>query len=126
MTDDSPAAEPAPESASPAEPVLTPELLKSAYNAFKKRWKLTRLDQESRIGRGPMSSGQKSTIAGIVPPDQFPRAVWEKLVEQGRLKRAGISTASVSSSITTTAPEPSIEPALPTAPGSSGRSRCSS
>jgi hypothetical protein len=89
MTDDSPAAEPAPESASPAEPVLTPELLKSAYNAFKKRWKLTRLDQESRIGRGPMSSGQKSTIAGIVPPDQFPRAVWEKLVEQGRLKRAG-------------------------------------
>jgi hypothetical protein len=64
-------------------------VLKSAYNAFKKRWKLTRLDQESRIGRGPMSSGQKSTIVGIVPPDQFPRAVWEELVKQGRLKRAG-------------------------------------
>jgi hypothetical protein len=73
----------------PAEQPLTPELLKSAYNAFKKRWKLTRLDQESRIGRGPMSSGQKSTIAGIIPPDQFPRAVWDELVKQGRLKHEG-------------------------------------
>lgn len=68
---------------------ITPEVLKSAYNAFKKRWKLTRLDQESRIGRGPMSSGQKSAIAGIIPPDQFPRAVWEELVKQGRIKNAG-------------------------------------
>jgi len=75
--------------ATPVEPSLTPELLKSAYNAFKKRWKLTRLDQESRIGRGPMSSGQKSAIAGIVPPDQFPRAVWDALVKQGRLKYTG-------------------------------------
>ena len=68
---------------------LDPAVLKSAYNAFKKRWKLTRLDQESQIGRGPMSSGQKSTIAGIVPPDQFPAEVWDELVRQGKLKRAG-------------------------------------
>ena len=26
---------------------FAPEVLKSAYNAFKRRWKLTRLDQES-------------------------------------------------------------------------------
>ncbi len=82
--DDSP---PAP--GAPVDQTLTPELLKSAYNAFKKRWKLTRPDQESQIGRGPMSSGQKSTIAGIVPPDQFPPAVWEALVKQGKLKRVG-------------------------------------
>jgi hypothetical protein len=68
---------------------LSKELIKSAYIAFKKRWKLTRLDQESRIGRGPMSSGQKSTIVGIQPPNQYPTAVWEVLVEQGKLKRAG-------------------------------------
>ena len=68
---------------------VAPEVLKSAYNAFKRRWKLTRLDQESQIGRGPMSSGQKSTIAGIVPPDQFPAAVWDELVAKGKLKRAG-------------------------------------
>ena len=36
-----------------------------------------------------MSSGQKSTIAGIVPPDQFPAAVWDELVAKGKLKRAG-------------------------------------
>jgi hypothetical protein len=73
----------------PAAATFAPEELKSAYNAFKKRWKLTRLDQESRIGRSPMSSGQSSSIAGIVPPDQFPRAVWDELVKQGRLKYAG-------------------------------------
>jgi hypothetical protein len=65
------------------------EVLKSAYNAFKKRWKLTQLDQVSQIGRGPMSSGQKSAISGITPPDQFPPAVWEALAKQGRLKYAG-------------------------------------
>ena len=68
---------------------IAPEVLKSAYNAFKKRWKLTRLDYESRIGRGPLSSGSKSAIVGIAAPKEFPRAVWEELVRQGRLKHAG-------------------------------------
>ena len=71
------------------EHALDPAVLKSAYNAFKKRWKLTKLDQESRIGRGPMSSGQKSSIVGINPPDQFPGEVWEALVKQGRIKQTG-------------------------------------
>ena len=61
--------------------------LKSAYNAFKKRWKLTRLDYDSRIGRGPFSAGQKSAIVGIAAPKEFPRAVWEELVS-----KAGSST----------------------------------
>lgn len=84
-----PAASSAAQGAGSSAGAITPEVLKSARNAFKKRWKLTLLDHESRIGRGPMSSGQKSTIAGIAPPDQFPRAVWEALVEQGKLKRQG-------------------------------------
>jgi hypothetical protein len=67
----------------------SPDVLKSAYNAFKKRWKLTRLDYDSRIGRGPLSAGQKSAIVGIAAPREFPRAVWEELVKQGRLKHAG-------------------------------------
>ena len=29
------------------------------------------------------------SIVGIQPPDQFPNAVWEELVRQGRLKSAG-------------------------------------
>ncbi|HEX4132530.1 MAG TPA: hypothetical protein VHZ24_21035 [Pirellulales bacterium] len=68
---------------------ISPETLKLAYKAFKKRLKLTRLDHESRIGRSPMSSGGNSSIVGIVPPDQYPRAVWDELVQQGKLKRAG-------------------------------------
>jgi hypothetical protein len=67
----------------------SPESLRAALKAFRKRLKLTRLDDASRIGRGPMSSGQGSSIAGITPPDQYPRAVWEELVKQGKLKHAG-------------------------------------
>ena len=48
-----------------------PEVLKAALKAFKKRLKLTQLDDNSKIGRSPMSSGQRSTIAGITPPDQY-------------------------------------------------------
>ena len=68
---------------------ISREMLKSAYVAFKKRWKLTRLDYESRIGRGPLSSGSKSAIVGIEGPREYPRAVWEELVREGRLKHAG-------------------------------------
>jgi hypothetical protein len=68
---------------------ISAEQLKSAYNAFKKRWKLTRLDYESRIGRGPLSGGSKSAIVGIEPPKEFKRAVWEELAKQGRIKQAG-------------------------------------
>lgn len=67
----------------------TPETLKAAFKAFKKRLKLTQLDDASRIGRGPMSSGAGSSIAGITPPNQYPRAVWEELVNQGKLRHAG-------------------------------------
>lgn len=84
MSDSTPADPQAAASAAPS-----PETLKSAYKAFKRRLKLTQLDDASRIGRSPMSSGQGSSVAGITPPDQYPAAVWEQLVEQGKLKRAG-------------------------------------
>jgi hypothetical protein len=82
-----PAATDASVSAPPDAP--TPETLKSAYNVFKKRWKLTRLDYDSRIGRSPLSGGQRSAIVGIAGPREYPKAVWEELVKQGRLKHAG-------------------------------------
>ncbi|MHB1035192.1 MAG: hypothetical protein ACYC35_10780 [Pirellulales bacterium] len=66
-----------------------PEALKAAMKAFRKRLKLTQLDDQSRIGRGPMSSGRPSGIVAITPPDQYPRAVWEELVRQGKLRAAG-------------------------------------
>jgi len=69
--------------------VPTPEQLKAALKAFKKRLKLTQLDDESRLNRSPLSGGRGSQMVGIMPPDQFPPAVWEELVRQGKLKKAG-------------------------------------
>jgi hypothetical protein len=67
----------------------TPQELKSALKAFRKRLKLTQLDDQSRIGRGPMSGGHASAIVAITPPDQFRKEIWEELARQGKLKRSG-------------------------------------
>ncbi len=66
----------------------SPQELKLAFKAFKKRLKLTCLDDQSRIGVGPMSSGRASSIVAITPPDQYPEAVWEELARQGKLRRS--------------------------------------
>ncbi len=71
---------------------LDPKHVKAAFKAFKKRLKLTRLDEESNLGGGPLSSGRSSGIVAIMPPTGFPPAVWEELVRQGKLKRAGQGT----------------------------------
>ncbi len=77
--------------ATPAEAaaaVPAPEELTRAFKAFKKRLKLTQLDYDSRIGASPLS-GHASGIVAIAPPNQYPRAVWDALVAQGKLKRGG-------------------------------------
>ena len=73
----------------PSPAVPSPQELKAALKAFRKRLKLTRLDDQSRIGVGPTSSGRESGIVAISPPDQFPQAVWDELVRQGKLKHWG-------------------------------------
>ena len=78
-----------PAGTAPAAPTFTPEELKLALKAFNKRLRLTRLDDESRLGYGAMTSGGKSGIVAISPPNQFPRAMWDELVRQGKLKYAG-------------------------------------
>src|SRR5262249_57419790 len=65
------------------------EELKRAFKAFKKRLKVTRLDAESSIAGGPLSSGRSSGIVAIAPPNEFPQSIWDELVRQGRLKKAG-------------------------------------
>jgi hypothetical protein len=77
-----------------SEPNQSPshEELKHALKAFRKRLKLTRLDEESKIGRNPVTSGRSSGIVAISPPAQFPQAVWDELVRQGKLKHAGRGT----------------------------------
>jgi hypothetical protein len=69
-------------------PAPTPEELKKAFKAFKKRLKVTRLDNESSLSGG-LLGGRSSSILAISPPTEFPQAVWDELVKQGKLKRAG-------------------------------------
>jgi hypothetical protein len=68
------------------------EEVKRAFKAFRKRLKLTRLDEESGIAGGPLSSGRSSDIVAIMPPQGFSQAVWDELVKQGKLKYAGHGT----------------------------------
>ncbi len=59
----------------------------AALKAFRKRLKLTRLDQESKLGGRYTSGGKQSGIDGITPPTEFPPEVWRALEEAGRLRR---------------------------------------
>ena len=66
----------------------TEEELKKALKAFRKRLKLTIQDDESKLGRSPLSGG-KSGIVAIQPPREFPPEVWKELAEKGLLKSDG-------------------------------------
>ena len=58
--------------------------------AFRKRLKLTRLDDESQINsRNPLSKGEASQIDQIIPPTDWPQKVWDELVRRGELKATG-------------------------------------
>ena len=72
--------------------MATDEDLKKALKAFKKRIKLTRLDDESGLSRG---GNKKSGITGITPPTGHPPGIWEELVKLGKLKREMGGTYSV-------------------------------
>jgi len=73
----------------PPPAVPTKEQLKGALKAFKKRLKFTRLDAESQLSKNPLSTGRGSGIIAIIPPVDYPQAVWDELVRQGKLKKAG-------------------------------------
>ena len=65
------------------------EVCARALQAFRKRFSLTVLDEESKLGRNPLTKGAKSTIAGIIPPSEWPEPVWQELVRQGKLRHVG-------------------------------------
>lgn len=73
----------------PPNEVPSGDELKRALKAFKKRLKVTRLDYQSRLGYGPLTSGGGPGIIGIMPPHQFPPEVWEELTRQKKLKHLG-------------------------------------
>jgi len=65
-----------------ADAAPTPQQLKGALKAFKKRLKLTQLDAESKIAGGPLTSGRGSGIVAIMPPIEYPPEVWEELAKE--------------------------------------------
>ena len=67
---------------------LSPEVLRRALKAFKKRLKLTSLDEESRLGYSPLT-GTASGVSAIQPPNKYPDAVWEELHRQGKIRNIG-------------------------------------
>jgi hypothetical protein len=67
---------------------LSPETLKRALKSFKKRLKLTALDEDSRLGRGAFSAGAQGIYA-VQPPNQYPPEVWAELCRQGKLRHSG-------------------------------------
>ena len=54
--------------------------------ALKKRIKLHRLDDESKLGHNAMTGGGRSGIVAVKPPEQYPAEVWRALEEKGRVR----------------------------------------
>ena len=68
---------------------VSQEEMNNAMRAFRKRLKLTRLEDESRLGARQMTAGRQSAIRGIIPPREFTKAVWDALVADGKLRYTG-------------------------------------
>jgi len=64
-------------------------VLKRALNAYRRRLKLTRADDEFSSSRSPFSRGASSGITGTRPPEQYTADIWALLVAQGRLRDGG-------------------------------------
>lgn len=65
---------------------FTKETLQRAMKALKKRLKVTRLDDESKLGHDAMSKGGHSGIVAMKPPPQYPPEVWQALEAKGRVR----------------------------------------
>jgi len=70
-------------------PDYTHDELAHAMKAFRKRLKLMRLSDESRLGGRYTSGGRKSNIDAITPPEDLPPQIWKVLARDGKLKDTG-------------------------------------
>lgn len=67
---------------------FTDDELHKALKAFRKRLNAAQLEEDSRLGRGPIGSA-KAKILAIQPPPGFGRAMWEELATKGYLTNDG-------------------------------------
>mgnify|MGYP001479781260 CR=1 FL=1 len=63
--------------------------LEKALKAFRKRLKVMRLAEESKLGGRQLTGGRKSEIDAIMPPHEFPNEIWQALAREGKLKALG-------------------------------------
>jgi hypothetical protein len=70
-------------------PVEVTSEMREALKAFRKRFKLARLDDESRMSTRQLTGGAKSEIDAIEPPKEFPDEIWKNLAKVGVLKHTG-------------------------------------
>lgn len=78
-------------SAAPVEAAaeVSAEELEHALRAFRKRLKVMRLADESRLAGRRLTSGRVSEIDAIQPPSEYPDAVWKALAREGKLRHTG-------------------------------------
>ena len=81
--------QPVPRSSDAEAPDVSEKDMAAAMRAFRKRLKLARLADESRLGGRYTSGGRRSEIDAIQPPDEFPPDVWKALVAAGQLRHTG-------------------------------------
>ncbi|MDP6602424.1 MAG: hypothetical protein QGH76_09040 [Phycisphaerales bacterium] len=76
-----------------AEPEPLPEIdnetKRQAMKTFRRRMKLLRLDRESKLGVGPLTTGKTADVDSMQAPHDFPDEVWRVLVAEGQLKDVG-------------------------------------
>ncbi len=70
-------------------PEVTQADMEAALKAFKKRLKLARLADESKLGGHYTTGGKQSQIDAIVAPTEFRPEVWKALEKAGRLRHTG-------------------------------------
>ena len=70
-------------------PDVPDEELRKAMKAFRRRLKLTRLDHESKLGHSPLTTGKDAAFDSILPPMEFPEAIWKVLAARGELDYVG-------------------------------------
>ena len=68
---------------------VSDEEARHAMKAFRKRLRLARLADESRLSGRRLTKGRASEIDAIIPPSEIPTAVWAALVERGELEYTG-------------------------------------
>ena len=82
-------AQPSSESPAGDESGVDAATCRKALQAFRKRARLTRLDDESKLGHSPLSKGSDDRLGAITLPAEFADEVWQALLRQGRIRSVG-------------------------------------